>query len=271
MKLGIFVNQLTEMSVAVCSLTIMPSEKTNDFTQRILTEIKTWPEAVGLGVFPEYCWGSTKSSEIFEQVSIIKNAITSKLILILGTTSIDNGNGIITNNALILTKNNPIQFIPKTHTLMGERMRSNVIDGENTGVIEINGLRIGVLICADLWDGDLVKQLATTQRADLLAIPAFTTVPKGYSAYAKQQWYSLSISRSREFVIPILVADHAVNGEEYDVGSATNIADPSKKHDQMVHIKDFLDLPDNATVVTKLDFDAIREYRKYRMQTGLLG
>jgi predicted amidohydrolase len=259
------------MIVAVCSLTIKPSEKLNDFTQRILTEIRSWEETVGLGVFPEYCWGGAKSSEIFEQVSIIKKAISSKMILVLGTTGIENRNGTITNNALILTKHDPLYLIPKTHTLMGERMRSNVIDGENTGVIEINGLRIGVLICADLWDGDLVKQLATTQRADLLAIPAFTTVPKGYSAYAKQQWYSLSISRSREFVIPILVADHAINGKEYDVGSATNIADPSKKHDKMVNIDDFLDLPKNATVISKLDFEAIREYRKYRIQTGLLG
>ncbi|MHA2253943.1 MAG: hypothetical protein ACXAD7_26555 [Candidatus Kariarchaeaceae archaeon] len=237
--------------------------------RRIEKEIELWPKNTAVGVFPEYCWGRNDPNSVLNELEDFKTVLPNNLCLIFGTTKIQVGD-IYTNSAIIVSKERDLEFIPKSHTLLGERERNHVSNGSNPGVVHINDLSIGVLICADLWDGDLVKFLAHTQNADIIAVPAFTTVPKGFANYAKQQWYSLSISRSREFVVPLIIADHAKDGLEYDVGKATNIADPSKKHQGMSDIRDFLDLPQGNTVISNLNFKQIQQYRDYRLNSGLL-
>lgn len=229
-----------------------------------------WPDNITLGVFPEYCWGFSESMAVLKHVEEFINELPDNLTLVLGTTNFDTGDGYNTNNAIIINDKRKFVFIPKSHTLAGERKLRHVENGVNPGVISSSGIRIGVLVCADLWDAELVKRLVIDENADLLAVPAFTTVPKGYAAYSKQQWLSLSITRSREFVVPLIIADHAIDREEYDVGKATNIADPSKKHEDMNNFSDFLDLPQNNTIISKLDFEAIQRYRDYRISSGIL-
>jgi len=237
-------------------LTIKENESLRSFLGRVGEEIDNWPNETSIGVLPEYCWGRNDSKSIIKELADFKKQLPQKLCLIFGTTKIES-NSVLTNSAIVISKSEKIVFIPKTHTLLGERKRNQVTNGINPGVIHINDLNLGVLVCADLWDGDLTKSLAHTQQADIIAVPAFTTVPKGLADYAKQQWYSLSISRSREFVVPLIIADHAEDGIDYDVGRVTNIADPSKKHQGMSGISDFLDLPQESTVISTLDFEKI--------------
>ncbi len=244
------------------------NETSESFVTRILVEIEKWKGLVQLAVFPEYCWGLTPADLVLEQVEIISKNIPNDLILVIGSSGFEL-NRKITNNAIIVKKNKEVQFVPKTHTLLGEQKRSNVVSGVNPGVIKISGLNIGVLICADLWDADLVKKLVKNQNADILAIPAFTTVPRGYSLYSRRQWLSLSLTRSREFTIPIIIADHGENGIDYDVGKATNIADPSKKDPKMSKTMDFLEFPVGDSVIHTLNFKLIKQYRDYRISTGL--
>ena len=176
--------------------------------------------------------------------------------------------GKIKNKSIILL-NHKIQFSPKELVLSGER---NIVGGKNIGAIIYNGVRLGVLICADLWSARLVEELVIVQKIDLLLVPAFTVVPIKYGKYAKQQWLSLGISRSREFIVPIVIADHGVNGSDYDVGGVSCIIDPSKKSAQMSKQEDFVDLVANDEYYTcyTFDLDKIDNYRKYRNELGII-
>ena len=96
--------------------------------------------------------------------------------------------------------------------------------GQAPGVFEVDGLRIGILICADLWDPGLTAELM--DRVDLLCVPAKTAVPSDqHVEYARTLWHSLTLTRAMEYGLPVAVSDwpagrHAPQDVDLSVGSA---------------------------------------------------
>ncbi|MCE7734476.1 MAG: hypothetical protein GPJ54_06335 [Candidatus Heimdallarchaeota archaeon] len=259
---------MTSLTVACLSLTISPDEKLESFVNRITGSLQTIPTETDIVVFPEYCWGQTPFTEVISCIEKIKTDFQFNIIF--GTHPFQLTNKVTTNNAMISIIDQEIQYSPKTIPMEGERERNNIEPGANIGVIEVNKIKLGVIICADLWNWKLVYDLVVKQQAELLIVPAFTVVPKGYRAYAKYQWLSLAITRSREFVIPIVIADHLTNGIEYDVGAVSCIIDPSIKNARIKNIEDFVILPKGELATYTIDFNPIYNYRKYRSRNGLL-
>jgi len=75
-------------------------------------------------------------------------------------------------------------------------------------VLEVDGVRIAVLICADLWDPQLTRELIG--RADVVCVPAKTAVPSDqYVEYARILWHGLALIRAMENGLPIAVSDWA--------------------------------------------------------------
>ena len=221
-------------------------------------------------ILPEYCWGKSSLADILKFINILRDR-RLKTNIIFGTFPFQlPNNKQKTNNAIILTKTNSIEYVQKTHVLFEESKSHGITGGINNNVFTFSDINFGVVICADLWNSQLIKNLIVNKKIQLLFVPAFTVVPKGYSNYAKYQWYSLSIARSREFVLPIIIADHKLNTEKYDVGNATSIADPSVKHESIKKQTDFLVLPDEHGIINyKMDLEKINEYRQYRKSQGL--
>lgn len=196
------------------------------FQQEIELEITKYPEDTLLIVFPEYCWRTTPPKDVFEYIDELKNKISSKLTLVLGTLEFVL-NGMYTNNAIIISNKN-MWFVPKTKVLEGE-LKQKMVAGINPGVIQLPNFRLGVLVCADLWEAPLVYDLVINQKADILAVPSWTATRQGNRIWAKLDFITLAKSRSLEFSIPIIVSDHFINRPTTDVGNALIIADPSKR------------------------------------------
>ena len=79
--------------------------------------------------------------------------------------------------------------------------------GPGPKLFEIAGARVGVLICADLWNAACVRELAA-QNPDLICVPVKTTVPtQSHVDYARQLWWNLALTRAMEFAIPIVISD----------------------------------------------------------------
>ena len=167
--------------------------------------------------------------------------------------------------------NNKLYFSSKERVLSREKERG-VLAGHNLGAITYKGIKLGVVICADLWNAKLIEDLVVARKIDLLLIPSFTVVPTDYSKYAKQQWLSLGISRSREFIIPLVIADHGTHGKEYDVGKVSCIIDPSLKSAKMKTQEDFINtIPKNEDYISRIiDLNKIENYRKYRNELGII-
>ena len=119
--------------------------------------------------------------------------------------------------------------------LFGFERRRNVQPGERALVVPLDGILCGVLICADLWFPEQVRELAAT--ADLLCVPAQTTIrAESQPAYARMLWQTLAMTRAQENVIAVAVSDQAVSSRApFRCGGVASITDPSAEPDPAAH------------------------------------
>lgn len=111
--------------------------------------------------------------------------------------------------------------------LFGFEQRRNVQPGTDSLALTIEGTRLGVLICSDLWHPELARALAG--QVDLLCVPAQTTIrPESEPAYARMLWHTLAMTRAQENVLAVVVSDQAATSHApYRCGGVTSITDPS--------------------------------------------
>lgn len=141
--------------------------------------------------------------------------------------------------------------------------------GRTPGIFELQGLRIGVLICSDLWFPELARELL--DRVDILCVPAKTSVPSAeFVHYARTIWLSLAMTRAVENVVPVVVSDWCKQKHPTGYTSgASSLNDPAGRPET---IRLQRHLPDGraGVLVAELDLDAVDGIRKYRKATGLL-
>lgn len=153
--------------------------------------------------------------------------------------------------------------------------------GQRPGVFDLDSIRVGVLICADLWHPELARELR--DRIDLLAVPAKSSVPcENQILYARSVWHAMALTRAMENGLVVVVADwpearheseSVVNGvptarTHFTSGSAC-IVDPSHRPD-MGRIQRVLDQGKSGVIRADIDLARLATYRKYRQSVGLL-
>jgi len=159
--------------------------------------------------------------------------------------------------------------------------------GQGPGIFELDGVRVGVLICGDLWRPELARELVGA--VDVLCVPAMTAVPSDrHIPYAHTLWLSLALTRAMESALAVVVSDwaegrhnetflarddasqpaHRCRRTYYTCG-AGSICDPGHRPhiDRIQRV-----LPDGQTGAVRADIDlgALAEYRAYRRAVGLL-
>ncbi len=154
--------------------------------------------------------------------------------------------------------------------------------GSVAGIFEIDGsIKIGVLICADLWPPELARELVGA--VDLLCVPAMTAVPaESHVKYARHLWHSLSLTRAMENGMAVAVADWSAERPQQPIpgdrtaarrtfhtcGAAT-ICDPGHRPD-LTRIQTTIPPDRPGAVRTDIDLEALARYREYRTSVGLL-
>jgi len=211
-------------------------------------------------VLPEYCWRLTPMEEVMIYINTLKTRVSPNLILVLGTLEFVHENRY-TNNCMIL-HNNQLSFVPKTKVLAGEVL-NNVVSGNNPGVFEFEDFKMGVLICADLWEPMLLKKLVIEQKADIIVVPAWTGTIQGNREIARLEWHSLAKTTSTQYSVVVAVADHALNMEKTDVGNATVIFSPSNRGKKFP--TDIIVTRDIETI----NFDSLKQSRNRWKDKGL--
>ena len=153
--------------------------------------------------------------------------------------------------------------------LFGFERRKGVQPGQRSLVVDLEGVRCAILICADLWHPELVREVA--QNADLLCVPAQTTVrPESQPAYAHLLWHSLAMTRAQENVLAVAVSDQAANSlAPYRCGGVSSITDPSAQPDQSA-IQHRIDDGNEGYLCAQIDLERLDQFRSYRRQNGLL-
>ncbi len=153
--------------------------------------------------------------------------------------------------------------------LFGFERRRNVQPGERALIVPLDGIPCGVLICADLWFPEQVRELAAT--ADLLCVPAQTTIwAESQPSYARMLWQTLAMTRAQENVMAVAVSDQAVSSRApFRCGGVASITDPSAEPDP-ADIQRTLDDGIDGYLVATIDLPRLRRFRAYRRENGLL-
>jgi len=153
--------------------------------------------------------------------------------------------------------------------------------GTGAGIFELAGVRVGVLICADLWDAALMRELVG--QADVLCVPAKTTVGSAaYTEYARRLWWNLALTRAMESGIPVVVSDWPemrheavaaadgtrVRSVHYTSGGSS-IVDPGKRP-RMDELQLVLPRGQEGVLSSTIDLEALAAYRAHRRAVGLL-
>jgi len=141
--------------------------------------------------------------------------------------------------------------------------------GQGPGVFDLDGLRVGVLICADLWHPELARELGG--RVDVLCVPAKTTVSSvDFVPYARTLWWSMAMTRSVENALPILVSDWCEQAHgTYVTAGASSLNDPAGRPD-VARLQRRMDQGRSGVLVGEIDLDAVAQIRQYRQAVGLL-
>ncbi len=153
--------------------------------------------------------------------------------------------------------------------------------GDAAGVFEVAGVRVGVLICADLWEPALARELL--DRVDVLCVPAKTTVPSDrHIDYARALWWNLALTRAMESILPVVVSDWAEGRHEtkrlvdgttvrdtHFTCGASSICDPGGRPD-MAKVQRTVPRGAPGILSASIDLEAIAQYRDYRRNAGLL-
>lgn len=252
----------------ICSFSTIPLIRNDKPYQEWLDEVEETVREIGadVTVLPEYAWGR-KPLTLKELEQMIKGRNWEGTV-VAGTAVIDMADKK-SNQAIVITEKGDLITIPKNSPMHHERAQG-IIGMQDLKVVETkHGIKLGILICADLWHHSLVDAYLSIG-IDMLAVPTMSVTLPNHEHYARMLWYSLAVTRSREFVLPIVVSDHP-GTEKATTGFASAIVDPSVKNADIRTIEDFLELPDKTGVAkATIDFDKIREYRDYRIKEGLI-
>ncbi len=152
--------------------------------------------------------GTATSDTAAQQTQFLQTLARScRINVIGGTIEKPTDSGLLQNVTLVINRRGEIVGEYAKRILFGLEQDVRV-PGQSSGVFEIDGRRIGVLICADLWRAELVRELI--DKVDVVFVPAKTAVPSDlHVEYAWVQWLALALTRAMESGLPIVVSDWA--------------------------------------------------------------
>lgn len=153
--------------------------------------------------------------------------------------------------------------------------------GRLEGLVTLDALRFGVLICADLWHPELARDLF--DRVDVLAVAAKTSVPsEAHQDYARASWQAMALTRALENGVAVIVADwpdarhdramqvdDARTRQTHYTCGATCIVDPSHRPNlQRLHRT----MPPGQAGALRAEIRRaeLHAFRSYRQSVGLL-
>ncbi len=155
------------------------------------------------------------------------------------------------------------------------------VAGNSVGLFEIDGFRVGALICADLWFPELGRELAG--KIDLLAVPVKTSVPTDKNIeYARSVWHAMALTRGMENGFAVAVADwpesehvmETAHGsgrtrQTHFTAGASCIIDPSHRPD-IGRIQRVFQHGQEGVIRADINLAKLAAFRAYRTSVGLL-
>ena len=226
---------------------------------------------------PEYAFGN-KSNYSKKNISFMHEELSSfaqekNSFIIAGSYAFPENNTWFNRSFVFDNQGKNSYYYDKTHPFNYE-LKNGISPGINRNIFTAKGLKIKILICADLWFPEEIRNLKN-EKIDLIIVPSMAVVKNiKLVNYGKSLWHSLALIRSKENVIPLMVSDWAVQPirGSFTCGSSC-IINPSIRWNDETEEKEAFNKFENdidGAISSIISKSAILDYQKYRIEVGLL-
>ena len=205
------------------------------------------------------------------------------VVLVPGTYLLKRESGKMSNRADVISAGKVLTSVDKRHSFAEEQKHLS-LNKTKPQIIETMGIKYSIAICADFWFLNTFREVF--MECDLILGPIQAVVSNNdYSQYGKFYWNALSITRAKENVVSLCIADSpaphssSITGEKveqsYAQGSgASIIVDPTIRFTNDSS-SDLLGIsysnPEKEMAISQnINIEEVREYKKYRKSVGLL-
>lgn len=226
---------------------------------------------------PEYAFGN-KSNYSEENISLIHKELSSfaqekNSFVIAGSYACPEEQLWFNRSIIFDNQGKNSYYYDKTHPFNYE-LKSGISPGRNRNFYTIDGLKVKILICADLWFPEEIRNLYK-EKIDLIIVPSMAVVRNSHLVnYGKTLWQSLALTRSKENVIPLMVSDWAVQPVRgsFTCGSSCIINPSIRWKDEVEEKISFnkFEKEGDGAISSIISKTAIINYQKYRREVGLL-
>lgn len=136
----------------------------------------------------------------------------------------DTGAAIVNRGAVVDPGGRLLAEYDKLHPY-GVEQHAGVVPGRAGRSFELNGRRVHVLLCADLWYS---ASLARHTTIDAVFVPAFSLTQWDTPAPARALWQHMSVARAYEFMTYVAVSDwqHSATFNGQPCAGVSGLADP---------------------------------------------
>jgi len=264
----------------VCTLQpeINPGKRDENLkTIRKLLESASRAKPFDLAVLPENFpyWGSKFGrGEDFQLVLDFLSRTAEDLSINLIGGSFhhqDPDSGMYHNSCHIFNRKGGHSGVYHKRKLFDREVKFGVIPGTKPVVVNIEGWRVAVQICADLWYPELAREVHG--QFDMLIVPAQSVVRNGdYQGYGRNLWHNLAMTRAQENAVVTVVSDHPALPRKPLCSGGFSICDPSMSMltSDLTEIQLLFDDGAPGFLTQELNLERLREFQKYRTERGML-
>jgi len=224
-------------------------------------------------VLPEYFLG--RKPRTYEEIKSSQNYGRLKdwskehdnVVIVPGSAAIYKKDKIL-NQAPVVFEGKLLGLITKNHPF-GREIEYGVLPSEEIFYTTIKKVRLGGVICADLWYPNLFDR--KKRPLDVILVPIQAVVPsRDLIDYGRFLWQSLTVTRSKEQVAVVVSADLAptklysdtdwyTSGASYIIDPTFRFTNQNEFHQGIKNCKKKSDF-----CYMKISLEKIHEYKEYR-------
>lgn len=221
---------------------------------------ETVPEC-DVAVLPELI-GSTASTEEYEQ-RVIDLAQKWDCHVVGGSHYLALEHGLVNSGVVSDSDGNIVTRYQKTRPY-GSEIGSGVVLGDTSGLFELKGRKIAVLICSDVWFSESFSELIANP--DVILIPSFSITQRGHPDKARELWKHMTVSRAYEYAAYVGVSDWAYPCRFDGLAAAgvTGLVNPRPEGDLYFRSQE------GKFGIYELDFVRLDGFRANRAERGFL-
>jgi len=218
------------MSQQLCVAVLQPDLRLNQPMSNMVAlrkQVQELPSGTNIVVLPEMWMGLPSGTEVErwsrDGLQFLKTlAQKCDVNVIGGSFELPAAGGLLQNVCMVVDRGGEVvgRYVKR---LSFSHEQATHQPGDGPGIFELDGFRVGVLICADLWRSSLFSEMY--EQVDVVCVPAKTAVPTDeHVVYAQTLWHGLALMRASEFGVPVAVSDwacarHAPKDVDHSVGS----------------------------------------------------